>query len=516
MDITQPTSPAEECTEEYTQQHAQQHSAAGTESLPADTTLNRQMTLLAGLAKANNTHETLELVIEIACALGAEIAGARVIYAERTTEVMTGKTGVGPLVEVAADGGSARLQLVCAGALTADLAQEIEAVAQVAVLRAELCERRLWQGQEHQGEHQGNREAGTQKSLTGMILASDESRQLEREIVRAARSPHSVLITGKTGTGKTTTARAIHELSSRSARPFVEINCAAIPETLLEAELFGFERGAFTGAVTSKRGQFEEADGGTLFLDEVGELTPAMQAKLLKAIEEKSVRRLGASRAVKCNVRLLAATSQNLAEMLRDGRFREDLYYRLEVLEIRTAPLRERRQDIPALIERRLKKEEKLMERHEPFALEQAALEELQNYDWPGNIRQLQNVISKLAAYASDEDPSPITVEDVHRVLYKQNGVDAANTSACQKPAVSSTPLHLIEKAQAGEVGLSPEILRLRAGETLKQYLARVKVCAIETVRRQSNGNMFDAARRLGVAYPTLNQGLKKARTNAA
>lgn len=230
----------------------------------------------------------------------------------------------------------------------------------------------------------------------------------------------------------------------------------------------------------------------------------------MKALEEKSVRRLGATRPVRCNARLLAATSQNLREMMRDGTFREDLYYRLEVLEIRTTPLRERPDDIPLLIERRLAKEQQLLGLENCLEIEATAVEALRLYEWPGNIRQLHNVVAKLAAYA--EEGAPITLEDVQRTLRQQAPDNEQAPQPDHEPPAGQ--LHLVEKH--GEIALPVDVLRLRPAETLKKYMARVKVCAIEATRARSGGNMFEAARRLGVAYPTLNQGLKKARTNAA
>lgn len=470
-----------------------------------------QMPQLAALAAAETTAEALDRALEIVQQLGAEVESATVRCAvgrvlERSYSVdERAANWPRQTIEAVIPGGQTRLGITCAGEMPPHLVREVEAVAQLAVLRSELCERRLWKSGAAENE-------APDPGDGSLVSHSAAGRALDRQISRAAKSPHSVLITGETGTGKTTAARHIHERSERGNRPFVEVNCAAIPEALLESELFGYERGAFTGAVNSKRGQFEEADGGTLFLDEIGELTPAMQAKLLKALEEKSVRRLGATRAVRCNARLLAATSQNLREMMRDGTFREDLYYRLEVLEIRTTPLRERPDDIPLLIARRLEKEQQLLRLENDLEIEAAAVEALCRYEWPGNIRQLHNVVAKLAAYA--EEGAPITLEDVQRTLHQQAPDSHQTFEPESSPESPAGQLHLVEKH--GEIALPADVLRLRPAETLKKYMARVKVCAIEATRARAGGNMFEAARRLGVAYPTLNQGLKKARTNAA
>ena len=171
-----------------------------------------------------------------------------------------------------------------------------------------------------------------------MLGTSSQMRELRLEISRAVRSDHSVLIKGESGTGKATAATMIHEQSARSAKPFVDINCAALPDTLLESELFGYEKGAFTGAGTIKKGLFETAEGGTLFLDEIAEMKPELQAKLLTAIEQKKIRRLGSTKDIRCHVRIITASSRNIQTMIKDGRFREELYYRIAVLEIQIVP----------------------------------------------------------------------------------------------------------------------------------------------------------------------------------
>ena len=252
-----------------------------------------------------------------------------------------------------------------------------------------------------------------------MIGSSPQMRELNLEIARAARSTHSVLIKGESGTGKTTAALMIHEQSPRADKPFVDLNCAALPEALLESELFGYEKGAFTGAGTTKKGLFETADGGTLFLDEIAEMKPELQAKLLTAIEQKKIRRLGSTKDIQCNVRILTASSRNLQTMIKEGTFREDLYYRIAVLEIQVAPLRERPSDIPALINSRLLHEQELTGRSIPFQIEDRALKALAFYDWPGNIRQLQNVVSRLTARVDDE--KAITQTDVYSQLPHNN-----------------------------------------------------------------------------------------------
>src|SRR5712672_296637 len=250
------------------------------------------------------------------------------------------------------------------------------------------------------------------------------------QVEQVAPTDSSVLIQGETGTGKELIARAIHNLSSRCGRPFIKLNCAAIPFDLLESELFGHERGAFTGAIAQKIGRFELADKGTLFLDEVGDIPPGLQPKLLRVLQEQEFERLGSTRTQQVDIRLVAATNRNLVEMVKRNEFRSDLYYRLNVFPVSLPPLRERREDIPALVEhfveiyaRRMGKQ---IDRISP-----ETMSELTSYPWPGNIRELQNFIersviltsgnvleSPLASLRSAtevESLGPITMEDAER-----------------------------------------------------------------------------------------------------
>src|SRR5215217_1813186 len=309
-----------------------------------------------------------------------------------------------------------------------------------------------------------------------MIGDSPRMRELSIEITRAARSDHSVLIKGESGTGKTTAALMVHEQSLRSNKLFVDINCAALPEALLESELFGYEKGAFTGAAGTKKGLFEIADGGTLFLDEIGEMKPELQAKLLTAIEGKRIRRLGSTKDVPCDVRIITASSRHIRTMIHAGTFREDLYYRIAVLEISIPSLRERDSDIPVLVHHRLSIEQQLNGRSSPYQIEPLALQALTLYDWPGNIRELQNIISRLATRINNDEP--ITQESV----------------------LSQLPQKAIESGSL----LLPNAARIiNPGEDLHAFIARIQLLAIDSTVI-AMGNTQDAALRLGYGRTSL------------
>src|SRR6266571_1737171 len=214
------------------------------------------------------------------------------------------------------------------------------------------------------------------------------------QVERVAPTDSTVLIQGETGTGKELIARAIHNLSMRCGRPFIKLNCAAIPLDLLESELFGHERGAFTGAIAQKIGRFEVADKGTLFLDEVGDIPPALQPKLLRVLQEQEFERLGSARTHQVNVRLVAATNRDLTEMVKRGEFRSDLYYRLNVFPVLLPPLRERRDDIPALVTHFVEMFCRRMGKHIEH-IPPETMSALSSHPWPGNIRELQNLIER-------------------------------------------------------------------------------------------------------------------------
>jgi DNA-binding NtrC family response regulator len=228
----------------------------------------------------------------------------------------------------------------------------------------------------------------------GIVGRSRVMEEIIQRAERVAETKSTVLITGETGTGKELVARAIHNRSAQRDMPLIRVNCAAIPESLLESELFGHVRGAFTGAATTKKGKFALADGGTIFLDEIGTMSPALQSKLLRVLQEREFEPLGSERTEKIDVRVIAATNRDLRQMVAEGKFQEDLFYRLNVIPIELPPLRERRDDIPALVDHFLKKHAQRTGRRIE-RIDDGVLAQLQQYDWPGNVRELENVIER-------------------------------------------------------------------------------------------------------------------------
>jgi DNA-binding NtrC family response regulator len=259
-----------------------------------------------------------------------------------------------------------------------------DAYSEIEALKNQLLEENIQLKNEVSTNHDFSEIVGKSKILKNTLTL----------ISKIAKSDSTVLITGETGTGKELFANAIHQLSERKNSIFIKINCAAIPETLIESELFGYEKGAFTGANSSKFGKFEMANGGTIFLDEIGELPLLLQSKLLRVIQEKEVERLGSNKPVKIDVRVIAATNRNLEDEVKKGHFRSDLYYRLNVIPVNVPPLRERKEDIPLLInyfiEKLNRKTQKTINSISPTDLKQ-----LMEYNWPGNIRELENIIER-------------------------------------------------------------------------------------------------------------------------
>jgi DNA-binding NtrC family response regulator len=321
-------------------------------------------------------------------------------------------------------------------------------------------------------ENRSLREAlGKRYSHPNIVARSPKMQDVLATVERVAPTNSTVLLGGESGVGKDLIARAIHEKSLRAKGPFVKINSTAIPENLLESELFGFEKGAFTGAVASKPGKFELADKGTLFLDEIGDVPPATQVKLLRVLQEREFERLGGTRTVKVDVRLVAATNRDLREALEQGTFREDLYYRLNVVPIDIAPLRERREDIPDLVDLFISRFN--AESRKPIeGITPEAMQIMVNYHWPGNVRELQNIVERACA------------------LSKGTMLDAADIRLDTRAP----------KAANGPTGFLPD------GMTLEQWEDEM----VQEALRRANGNKSQAARLLGLSRNALRYRLSK------
>jgi two-component system response regulator AtoC len=273
-------------------------------------------------------------------------------------------------------------------------------------------------------------------------------KQLFRTIDKIAEFKSTVLIHGESGTGKELVARAFHDRGPRAEQAFVAINCGAIPENLLESELFGHVRGAFTDAVRNKQGLFEEADGGTLFLDEIGELPLSLQVKLLRVLQESEIRRVGENKARKIDVRILAATIRDLAEMVQAGTFREDLFYRLNVLSVKIPPLRERPEDIPLLVEHFLERcNEKLGTA--VAGVDQTAMKTMMEYAWPGNVRELENLVERAVILCDTERITPELLTDKVRSTPPRPVANLPTGQLSVKKTVRAVEEELIRRALA-------------------------------------------------------------------
>jgi two-component system, NtrC family, response regulator AtoC len=334
------------------------------------------------------------------------------------------------------------------------------------IIRRELEARRLRE------ENQSLREAlGRRYEFRNIIGRSAKMQEVLALVERVAATNSTVLLAGESGVGKDLIARAIHHHSRRASGPFVKINCAAIPESLLESELFGYEKGAFTGAVGSKPGKFELADRGTIFLDEIGDVPGAIQAKLLRVLQEREFERLGGTKTLKVDVRLVAATNRDLRAALEQGTFREDLYYRLNVVPINIPPLRDRPEDIPYLVDHFIARF--AGESGKPVtAITPAAMKILTQFHWPGNVREVENIIERAVAFSNGP---VLDVADIH--------LDVA------------TP-----KAGSGTAPFPPE------GMTLEQFEDEI----IKEALRRASGNKSQAARMLGLSRNALRYRLSK------
>ena len=328
------------------------------------------------------------------------------------------------------------------------------------------------------------------RSLVGRSPAMQAVREM---ILRVAPWEATVQLRGETGTGKEVVARNIHYHSARRDGPFVAVNCGAIPGELLESELFGHEKGAFTGALTARKGRFELAAGGTLFLDEIGDMPLEMQVKLLRVLQEKRFEPLGSSRVVEADVRIIAATHRDLEAMCREGTFREDLYYRLNVVPIELPPLRERREDLPLLI---AEINSQLQRRGMPGCrFDTRALRALVRYDWPGNVRELANLIERCAILAGDRDVTPDDLPEPLRRL---------------APAPDETPSDRdVVDTLMSEIGVSA-LAPGGASVPLKNLLEDIEMRLIRQALDSSEGVVAQAAKRLGLRRTTLVEKMRK------
>ncbi|HQU82387.1 MAG TPA: sigma 54-interacting transcriptional regulator [Pyrinomonadaceae bacterium] len=326
--------------------------------------------------------------------------------------------------------------------------------------------------------------------------------ELEEKISRYARVPFYVLITGQRGTGKTTIARRLHEASSRANKEFINLNCASLTQELLESELFGYEKGAFTGATAPKAGLFEIANGGTLFLDEIGEIPLSLQAKLLKAVEEKRIRRVGSNAERPVDTRIIAATSANLKEMVEKGSFRADLYDRLNILTLETVPLKYQKEKIKEILEADLKKECSAIGRTQPFEISRDALEMIKYYDWEGNFRELHNFATRIAVECLDE--SVISVETVAKIL----GDKIKDFVLTESGETEINNISHYDFRARGEdlitVAFNPKT------ETLDSIYLKAAGNVIEHILAENGGSLRSAARNLGVEHTTLSRIMKK------
>jgi DNA-binding NtrC family response regulator len=307
----------------------------------------------------------------------------------------------------------------------------------------------------------------------GIVGRSRAVQEVIRQIELVAQARSTVLITGETGTGKELVARAIHDRSAQREMPLIKVNCAALPEGLLESELFGHVKGAFTGATSSKKGKFALADGGTIFLDEIGTMTPAVQAKLLRVLQEREFEPLGGERTEKVDLRVIAASNRDLRRMVTDGRFLEDLFYRLSVIPIHIPPLRERREDIPALTDHFIRKHnQRTGKRTEK--VEEAVLESFRGYDWPGNVRELENTIERAVVLS----PGPVITHREISLLGVTQSTPVGLPSLKLHQNVDWVERETIERALQRAAGVKKDAADLLgiSQRALSYYLAKHRI----------------------------------------
>jgi len=345
--------------------------------------------------------------------------------------------------------------------------------------------------------HESRAQSGKRRSpelFRSLVGNSRNIREVRNHIEQVAKTDANVLILGESGTGKEVVARNLHYYSARREQPFVPINCGAIPPDLLESELFGHEKGAFTGAISARRGRFEMAENGTLFLDEIGDMSLHMQVKLLRVLQERTFERVGSNKMITTNVRFIAATHRNLEEAIREGTFREDLYYRLNVFPIEMPPLRERAEDIPLLVHELITRLEH--EKRGSVRLTQGAMMALCQYHWPGNVRELANLVERLIILF------PFGLVDMKDLPEKFRCELGVLPEADQETVEAPVPMPYIH---------TPAVERLpREGIDLKKHLNDLECNLIEQALDDSGGVVSHAAQRLGLRRTTLVEKLRK------
>ncbi len=349
------------------------------------------------------------------------------------------------------------------------------------------------------------------KGKFGLVGNSTEMQTIFSVIERVADTPSTVLITGESGTGKELVAKALHEHSSRKSDPFIKINCAAIPKTLMESELFGYEKGAFTGAVSSKPGRFELADGGTLFLDEIGEIPVEMQVKLLRAIQESEFERVGGLKTIKVDVRLVTATNRDLELEIQRGNFRDDLFYRLNVVPLQIPPLRKRTGDVPLLVTHIIKKFNERLKKT-IAGISDEALAALEAHPWPGNIRELENVIERTILFCQGDRIERADLQLGGAAEVPAAAPVVARTTSGAGPALAAGA-HAGDDDDDDEEGVATELAGASSGslkDIVRAETSRVERELIVKALEETGGNVTQAARLLKISRKSLQMKMKE------
>ncbi|MEY2465795.1 MAG: hypothetical protein QOD03_316 [Verrucomicrobiota bacterium] len=335
----------------------------------------------------------------------------------------------------------------------------------------------------------------------GIVGRSESMQQVFKLIGQLAASDATALVTGESGTGKELVARAVYHHSNRSAQPFLAVNCAAIPEQLLESELFGHERGAFTGATNQRIGKFEQCDNGTIFLDEIGDMTPTTQTKILRVLQSGTFERVGGNTPIKVNVRVIAATNKPLEEAVANRQFREDLFYRLNVVRIQIPPLRERREDVRLLVNYFLKKFAR-DQQTSPKSISTGVIKALEQYHWPGNVRELENIIRRALVVAKGD---AILMSDLPPEILGQTSSTTLNSSV-SAPAVSLSG----EPAVSDVVALARRLFQWARKDPKLKIIPAVERELVLQALKETNGNQVQAAKMLGITRATLRKRIEK------